>query len=298
MHRRTFIHQFGLGAIALGTGIPQLDFSGHFSLSILHTNDLHGRFLEKTSSGNLFAQQAAAMLQKVRATQANVLLLDAGDVLHPSQSVAQELAWMQQMGYEAMALGNHDFDRGMPSLAQQIQQSSVPVLAANYKLEGTPLAQQVKPYQVVQKGGQRIGIIGVGVNPQGLIPQVLREGLEYQDPVQTVNHIAAQLKEQEQCSLIICLSHLGYQYKDQQVSDVSLAALSRNVDIIIGGHTHTFLPEPVVVNNLDGKPVVINHAGWGGLLMGRIDLEYRDGAIRVVKGENVSVGASSFSYAQ
>jgi len=296
MQRRKFIHQFGIGAIALGTGIPALDFSGSFSLSILHTNDLHGRFLGNPGPENIFAQQAADLVQKVRSSRANVLLLDAGDVLHPSQNNAAELAWMQEMGYDAMALGNHDLDRGMESLAQQMRQSSTQVLAANYNLANTPLAGQVKPYIVVHKGGQKIGIMGLGVNPQGLVPQVLREGLEYQDPISTANQVASTLKEKEQCSLIICLSHLGYQYKDNQVSDLSLAASSHNIDIIIGGHTHTFLPEPVVVNNLDGKPVLINHAGWGGLLMGRIDLEYGNGAIRVAKGENLSVGASALVF--
>ncbi len=294
MQRRTFIHQFGLGAIALGTGIPQLDFSGNFSLSILHTNDLHGRFEGNNTAYHAFAQQARQFVEKIRQEQAHVLLLDAGDVLNPSNSKGEELAWMKGMGYDAFALGNHDFDRGMQDLSSQLSRNPIPALAANYQLADTPLAKQVKPYHIVEKAGQRIGIMGLGVNPQGSIPQLLREGLVYTDPLVTANQIAAELKEKHACNLVICLSHLGYHYKDEQVSDLQLAPQSRHIDIILGGHTHTFLPEPIVVNNLDGKPVLINHAGWGGLLMGRIDLQYSNGAIRVAKGENVAMGAQTW----
>lgn len=295
MQRRTFIHQFGLGAIALGTGIPQLDFSGDFSLSILHTNDLHGRFEGNKAAYHAFAQQARQFVGKIRREQAHVLLLDAGDVLNPSNSKGEELAWMKGMGYDAFALGNHDFDRGMQDLSSQLSRNPIPALAANYQLADTPLAKLVKPYHIVEKAGQRIGIMGLGLNPEASIPQLLREGLVYTDPLVTANLIAAELKEKHACNLVICLSHLGYHYQDEQVSDLKLAPQSRNIDIIIGGHTHTFLPEPIVVNNLDGKPVLINHAGWGGLLMGRIDLQYSNGAIRVAKGENVAMGAQTWA---
>lgn len=295
MQRRTFIHQFGLGAIALGTGIPQLDFSGNFSLSILHTNDLHGCFEGGNAAYHAFAQQARQFVEKIRQEQAHVLLLDAGDVLNPSRSKGEELAWMKGMGYDAFALGNHDFDRGMQDLSNQLSRNPIPALAANYQLSDTPLAKQVKPYHILEKAGQRIGIMGLGVNPQGSIPQLLREGLVYADPLVMANQVAAELKEKHACNLVICLSHLGYHYKDEQVSDLQLAPQSRHIDIIIGGHTHTFLPEPIVVNNLDGKPVLINHAGWGGLLMGRIDLQYSNGAIRVAKGENVAMGAQTWA---
>ncbi|WP_421799696.1 bifunctional metallophosphatase/5'-nucleotidase [Haliscomenobacter sp.] len=295
MQRRTFIHQFGLGAVALGTGIPQLDFSGDFSLSILHTNDLHGRFEGNKAAYHVFAQQARQFVQKIRQEQAHVLLLDAGDVLNPSNSKGEELAWMKGMGYDAFALGNHDFDRGMQDLSSQLSKNPIPALAANYQLADTPLVKLVKPYHIVEKAGQRIGIMGLGVNPEGSIPQLLREGLVYTDPLATANQVAVELKEKHACNLVICLSHLGYHYKDEQISDLKLAPQSRHIDIIIGGHTHTFLPEPIVVNNLDGKPVLINHAGWGGLLMGRIDLQYSNGAIRVAKGENVAIGAQNWA---
>lgn len=295
MQRRTFIHQFSLGAVALGTGIPQLDFSGDFSLSILHTNDLHGRFEGNKAAYHAFAQQARQFVQKIRQEQAHVLLLDAGDVLNPSNSKGEELAWMKGMGYDAFVLGNHDFDRGMQDLSSQLSKNPIPALAANYQLADTPLVKLVKSYHIVEKAGQRIGIMGLGVNPEGAIPHLLREGLVYTDPLATANQVAAELKEKHACNLVICLSHLGYYYKDEQISDLKLAPLSRHIDIIIGGHTHTFLPEPIVVNNLDGKPVLINHAGWGGLLMGRIDLQYSNGAIRVAKGENVAIGAQTWA---
>jgi len=291
MQRRTFIHHFGLSAVALGVGIPRLRSTADFSLTILHTNDLHGRF-EKTTS---FSAQASEMIRKARNTQQNVLLLDGGDVLNPSLSQGHELQWMKSMGYDAFAIGNHDFDRGMEDLARQIQQSQLTALAANYQCENTPLHGLIKPYRIFEKAGQRIGVIGLGVNPQGSIPLVLREGIVYQDALETANQLAATLKQVEGCTLVICLSHLGYHYKDQQISDLRLAAETRHIDLIIGGHTHTFLPEPVVVNNLDKKPVLINHAGWGGLLMGRMDVQCRGGVIHTVKAENIPVGSGELN---
>ena len=180
-------------------------------------------------------------------------------------------------------------------MARQIKHSKMKALVANYQCEMPPLKGLVKPYRIVEKSGQRIGVIGIGVNPQGTIPRVLREGMGYQDPLETANQLAATLKQVEGCGLVICLSHLGYHYKDQQVSDLRLAAQTRHIDLIIGGHSHTFLPEPVVVNNLDGKPVLINHAGWGGLLMGRIDVQCSGGVMRTVKGENIPVGSGEFN---
>jgi 5'-nucleotidase len=295
MQRRSFIHQFGLGAIALGLGLPQMKLKGGFSLSILHTNDLHGRFHNEQGKLTIFAQRAATLIKQVRDTQPNVLLLDAGDVLNPSTTQGEELNWMKSVGYDALALGNHDIDRGMLDLAQQIKATGIPVLAANYNCSQTPLAQYIQPYQIFEKAGQRIGVLGLGINPQGLIPGLLREGLAHHDPIETANQVAAKLKNEEGCSLVIALSHLGYRYADQQVSDLVLAAQSTHIDLILGGHTHTFLPEPVVVNNREGKPLLVNHAGWGGLLMGRIDLQYSNGAIRVAKGENVALGASELS---
>jgi 5'-nucleotidase len=295
MQRRTFIHHFGLSAVALGAGIPQLHSSTGFELTILHTNDLHGRFVHAHGKFNAFGMKAGALIRKVRHNQANVLLLDAGDILHPSMAAGDELRWLESMGYDAFVLGNHEFDRGMSDLARQIKQNRISALAANYDLSNTPLDGLVKPYRIFEKGGQRIGVFGLGINPQGLVPAVLREGLVHQNPVEKANEIATHLKQLEGCSIVICLSHLGYHYADDQISDLKLVAQTRHIDLVIGGHTHTFLPEPMLVKNLDGKDVMINHAGWGGLLLGRIDLQYSNGNIQSIKGENTLVGAGEIT---
>jgi len=295
MQRRTFIHHFGLSAVALGAGITQLHSSTGFELTILHTNDLHGRFVHAHGKFNAFGIKAGALIRKVRHNQANVLLLDAGDILHPSMAAGDELRWLESMGYDAFVLGNHEFDRGMSDLARQIKQNRISALAANYDLSNTPLDGLVKPYRIFEKGGQRIGVFGLGINPQGLVPAVLREGLVHQNPVEKANEIATHLKQLEGCSIVICLSHLGYHYADDQISDLKLVAQTRHIDLVIGGHTHTFLPEPMLVKNLDGKDVMINHAGWGGLLLGRIDLQYSNGNIQSIKGENTLVGAGEIT---
>lgn len=295
MQRRTFIHHVGLSAVALGAGIPQLHSATDFAITILHTNDLHGRFVHAHGQFNAFGMKAGALIRKVRQNQANVLLLDAGDILHPSMASGDELRWLESMGYDAFVLGNHEFDRGMPDLARQIKQNRISALAANYDLSKTPLDGLVKPFRIFEKGAQRIGVFGLGINPQGLVPQILRDGLVHQNPVEKANEIATHLKQSEGCSIVICLSHLGYHYADDQISDLKLVAQTRHIDLVIGGHSHTFLPEPVVVKNLDGNDVMINHAGWGGLLLGRIDLQYSNGNIQSMKGENTLVGAGEIT---
>jgi len=295
MLRRTFIHHFGLSAVALGAGIPRIHTSTDFALTILHTNDLHGRFVHAHGQFNAFGMKAGALIRQLRRSQQPMLLLDAGDILHPSVPSGDELRWLESMGYDAFTVGNHEFDRGMEDLARQISQNRISALSANYNVDKTPLQGLVKPYRIFEIGGQRVGVFGLGINPQGLIPNLLREGLEYQDPVLKANETAAYLKQVEECSLVICLSHLGFQYADGQISDLTLVPQTRHIDLVIGGHTHTFLSDPIVVNNLDGKEVVVNHAGWGGLLLGRIDLQLSNGKITHLKIENMLVGAGEFT---
>ena len=130
-----------------------------------------------------------------------------------------------------------------------------------------------KPYQIYQKGAIKIGVLGVGVELEGLVPNVLYKETQYLPPIKRANEIAAILKNDEQCDYVICLSHLGYQYKNK-VSDRVLAKESEYIDLIIGGHTHTFLDKPVLVQNKAGREVFISQVGWAGIILGRIDLYF------------------------
>jgi len=212
------------------------------------------------------------------------LLLDAGDIfqgtpyfnLYKGEPEMKAMEWMK---YDACTMGNHDFDGGLTLFADQLKHVQFPVLICNYDFSETPMAGKTKPYQIFRKGNLKIGVTGVGIELSGLVPDSLIGNTRYLDPVASLNRIASKLKHDKGCDLVICLSHLGFEYKNEpaQISDVRLAAATEDVDIIIGGHTHTFLQTPVSVMNKKGKNVLINQVGWGGLVLGRIDLEFLPG---------------------
>jgi 5'-nucleotidase len=297
MKRRSFIQSTSLGALAMGAGLPQK--SGELfaqSLTILHTNDLHGRFELLDENGLAkpcsFALRAGEIIRQTKAKEAAVLLLDCGDAVSPDLAEANELRWMETIGYDAFVPGNHDFDRGMVDLARQISQNRVSALLCNYQLGDTPLAGLCRQYRIFQKGSLKIGVFGVGVNPNGLIPKIMRTGLQYLDPLDSANKTARILKMDEQCDLVVCLSHLGYATQGA-FSDRQLAATSQHIDLILGGHSHTFLSAPEQVRNTLGRLVWINHAGAGGLLLGKLELKILGRQIVGLDGQNLTVGAYS-----
>jgi 5'-nucleotidase len=147
---------------------------------------------------------------------------------------------MSKMGYDVATLGNHDFDNGISGIMRQMPNAGFSFVNCNYDFGQTPLASVVSPYRILNKGGLKIGILGVGIELKGLVPDKSFEGIIYNDPVANANRIAKELKKDKKCDLIICLSHLGYKYGGDKISDVKLAEQSENIDLIIGGHTHTF----------------------------------------------------------
>lgn len=181
---------------------------------------------------------------------------------------------MAAMGYDAATMGNHDFDAGLENFATQLKHGNFPLVICNYDFTGTPMEFKYQPYKVFKKGGIKIGITGVGIEMSGLIPDNLFGKTKYLDPIQKANETAAMLKNEDGCDMIICLSHLGYKYKDNKVSDEVFARESENIDLIIGGHTHTFMDEPAVYKNKTGSDVVVNQVGWAGIMLGRLDFEF------------------------
>jgi 5'-nucleotidase len=141
----------------------------------------------------------------------------------------------------------------------------------NYDFKDTLIENKVLPYKIYKKGGLKIGVTGVGIELKGLVPEKLYGKIKYNDPVENLNKVAAYLKQEKKCDLVICLSHLGYNYKEGKIGDLGLAPQTENVDLIIGGHTHTFLKEPTLVKNAVGKEVIVNQVGWAGLALGKID---------------------------
>ena len=302
-NRRNFIKQSGLGAIGLSL-IPQLSFGNNkdIKLTILHTNDMHSHIHPFTSGRNKGLggmAQRAALIKQIRKQEEHVLLLDAGDIFQgtPYFNVyggELEFKLMSEMKYDAVTLGNHDFDNGLEGLKKQLPHANFPFLIANYDFSDTILKNTFKPYKVFQKGDLKIGVFGIGIELVGLVPKKLYQNTVYQDPISTANHYANLLKQKERCDLVICLSHLGFKYKGKKISDMTFAGQTRDIDLIIGGHTHTFLKKPVKQLNLDKKEVLINQVGWAGINIGKIDYHFsQDDGLKKVLGRSIFIEKGS-----
>lgn len=303
MRRRTFIRDSFVYAsgLSLGGTILSEDTSPEtHQLTLLYTNDVHSRIdpfpdSVKDLGGLGGASRRATMIKEIRANEKNLLLLDAGDMLQGTPYFnlfdgKVEIQTMTAMGYDAATLGNHDFDGGMQLWPDLQAYRGFQLLSANYDFTDTPLYDQVQPFQVFKKGPIKVGVCGLGVELRGLVPEKLFGQTRYLDPLKEANKVADHLKKAAGCHLVVCLSHLGYSYKDEKVSDRHLAALSNHIDVIIGGHTHTFLKEPVVIHNLQGKPVTITQMGWGGAYLGRIDIAFeRDYKRKLVKSRALPI---------
>jgi 5'-nucleotidase len=168
-------------------------------------------------------------------------------------------------------LGNHDFDNGIAGFRKQLPNANFPFLVANYDFTHTELANATQPFQIFKKGGIKIGVFGIGIALKGLVDPKNYGDTIVLDPIQKANETAAILKNDYHCELVICLSHLGYRYRNEAVSDQVLAKSTRNIDLIIGAHTHTFMETPEDIENLDGKITTINQVGFAGINLGRID---------------------------
>ncbi|MFY7964780.1 MAG: bifunctional metallophosphatase/5'-nucleotidase [Chitinophagaceae bacterium] len=253
------------------------------SLTILHTNDVHSRLepfpMDGSNNAGLGGVAARAnVIKQIRNEEQNVLLLDAGDIFQGTPYFnlykgEPEIKAMTMLGYDAATIGNHDFDGGIDNFAKQLQHANFSIINCNYDFTNTSLHNKVQPYKIFEKGGLRIGVLGVGVELQGLVPDNLYGNTVYNEPITKANEIASQLRK-EGCDLIICLSHLGDKYEDAKVSDEILAKQSFDIDLIIGGHTHRLFPQPRKYNNKTGSDVLVNQMGWAGMHLGRLDYNF------------------------
>ena len=250
---------------------------------ILHTNDTHSQ-IEPIPNGKRdgnhagYARRLGAIMQE-RAMNPELILVDAGDF---SQGTPYfnfyhgrvEVDALNRMGYDAITLGNHEFDYGVDTLAAVLQNASFAVVCANYNVEGSALADIVRPYVILHRLGLKIGIFGLGVNPKGLIAEKNFAPIQYMDPIPVAQEVATLLKEKHRCDLVICISHIGTQAKTslQEVTDTQLAQATRNIDIIIGGHTHKIVTN-YYVENIDGDSVLLAQMGKSGARIGKIEVE-------------------------
>jgi 5'-nucleotidase len=274
------------GLFAGGALINELTTdSRSYKLTVLHTNDVHSRLdpfpMDGSANQGLGGVAARAeIIEKIRREEEHVLLFDAGDIFQGTAYFnfykgEPEIKAMSTMKYDATTIGNHDFDAGLENLATQLTNNATfPMLVANYDFSHTPMEYKYEPYKIFKKGKIKIGVFGVGIEMAGLVSENLSAGTKYLDPIVKGNETAYQLKKEKGCDLVICLSHLGNTYSDNKVSDKRLATESENIDLIIGGHTHTFLDAPIEYKNKKGEEILVNQVGWAGINLGRLDFDF------------------------
>ncbi|MEZ7509710.1 metallophosphatase [Cloacibacterium sp. Arc13] len=294
MNRKEFLKTVGGGTLALSLA-PNLVFASQksfldknaaYKLTVLHTNDQHSRIEPFDSSYSRNPNQGgfarrATLIQQIRSQEKNVLLLDAGDIFQGTPYFnfyggELEFKLMSMMGYDAATMGNHDFDNGLEGFLKALPNAKFPFITSNYDFSNTILDGKTEKYKIFKKDGIKVGLFGVGIELDGLVGKKQYQETKYLNPVEIAQHYADFLRKEKGCDLVICLSHIGYDYRDDadKISDKKLAAQTDNIDLILGGHTHTFLPEPQSFTNKSGKNVLVNQVGWAGLLLGRIDFYF------------------------
>lgn len=298
-NRRKFIINSTLGTLGLSLLSNSLFSNNNLKdLTILHTNDMHSHIHPFTSGRNKGLggmAQRAHLINKIRQENSNILLLDSGDIFQGTPYFNMyggelELKLMSKMNYDAATIGNHDLDNGLNGLKKQLKHANFPFLIANYDFSSTILKETFSPFKIFDKNGIKIGVFGIGIELDGLVPKKLFGNTKYLDPTEISNKYAHQLKFKHNCDLVICLSHLGFKYKSNKISDLKLAASSKNIDLILGGHTHTFLKKPVITKNLEGKNVIINQVGFGGINIGKIDFTFHHNSFKIgVKKSSILV---------
>lgn len=254
-----------------------LSVSAQKKVVILHTNDTHSHLealpmSDRNNPGQGGVVNRKAIIDSVRSAEQNVLLIDAGDFVQGTPYFNMfkgraEVDAMNLMKYDVTVIGNHEFDYGLDTMKMIFERLDFPILCCNYDFSQTVLKDIVKPYIILNKFGLKIGIIGVGVDPEGLVQRDKYLGMTFSPIIESVNQYAALLKKQEKCDLIICVSHAGY------TTDKALAGKSEYLDIIIGGHSHTFMKEPDMLKNSLGKDVMVYQTGKYGVNVGKIEVE-------------------------
>ena len=304
MKRRDFLQQSTVATslVALG-GLSLTSFTAApktKKITVLHTNDVHSHIdpfgPNDGRNANLGGvAKRARLIDKIRLDNPNTLLLDAGDIFQGTPYFnfyggELEFKLMSKLKYDAATIGNHDFDNSIDGLYAQLPHAEFPFLISNYDFSNTIMDTHTKPYKVFTKDGIKIGVFGVGIELQGLVDIAMYKETKYLDPVEMAQDMSRILKEQEQCDLIICLSHLGYKYNSEtKISDLKLAAATKDIDLIIGGHTHTFLPKPTIVKNIEGKDTLVNQVGCYGINLGKIDFYFDTNKNKAAEGTSIIV---------
>ncbi len=305
INRRKFLTNtaaFG-AALALPRAfvLPDVEAApGDTVITILHTNDTHSQIdplpANDRNAGLGGVARRATLVRKIRRENPNTLLVDAGDVFQGTPYFNffkgdVEYKAMSAIGYDAGTLGNHEFDNGVDALAAALKFADFDIVSANYDVKGTPLEAKVKPYVVKTVGGIRVGLFGLGISAVGLIAPANFKGVTFIDPVIAARGVVKTLRDKENCSLVVAMSHLGYFERPRQgsVGDGQVAAQVDGIDFIASGHTHTFMEQPVMQKQPCGAETMIFQVGKSGINLGRVDFTFRMGKVVARRGRLVSL---------
>ena len=287
MDRRRFIRNVAAGTAGIALGAVPYELFAHedfTTISILHTNDIHSHIEPFTDTDDRYANRGGlARIAKLatleRQKNPNTLLLDAGDMFQGTPYFNYfkgelMLKVMSEAGYDASTIGNHEFDNGLQGIKDPLPNAEFPIISSNYDFSDTILSGSFPEYKIFKRDGVKIGIYGVGIELENLVGKKNYGATVYNDPLVVAQKMESFLKNDNNCDLVICLSHLGLRYRDNKVSDMDLAAETSYTDLIIGGHTHTYLEKPLEEKNKLGQPVIVNQAWWAGLVVGKIDFVF------------------------
>lgn len=303
MKRRDFLTNTAATSALIGLGGLGLNSCSSFNsrhITILHTNDVHSHIDPFPSSHSTYANlggvaRRAALVDTIRNENPNTLLFDAGDIFQGTPYFnfyggELEFKLMSKLNYDAATIGNHDFDNGVDGLLAQVPHAKFELLSANYDFTNTVMEGFVKPYKIYLVDGIKIGVYGIGIALDGLVTKRLYKETKYLNPFEIALDMERNLKEEEKCDLIVCLSHLGYDYdRPERPSDTQLAQNTYYTNLIIGGHTHTFLDKPDVRINKNGDSVLVNQVGAFGIDLGRIDFYFDGRKNSAGKGVSITV---------
>lgn len=254
-------------------------------LMVLHTNDTHSCIMplnpnlaDTAVAGRGGFLRRVAMIKEERAKNPDLLLIDSGDFSQGSPFYTMfkgdvEVGLMNLMGYDAVTIGNHEFDFGLENMARIFKMAKFPVVCANYDFTGTCVEGLVKPYVIIKRNGLKIGLFGLSPQLEGLVDLSKCKGVTYLDPVEVGNRVAAELKHDKKCDVVICVSHLGWLRPDE-MGDQKVLASSKDIDLVLGGHSHSYFKDLRYVNNADGKAVPVDQNGKNAMYVGKLTLSF------------------------
>lgn len=254
-------------------------------LEVLHTNDTHSCIMplnpnlaDTAVAGRGGFLRRVAMIKEERAKNPDLLLIDSGDFSQGSPFYTMfkgdvEVGLMNLMGYDAVTIGNHEFDFGLENMARIFKMAKFPVVCANYDFTGTCVEGLVKPYVIIKRNGLKIGLFGLSPQLEGLVDLSKCKGVTYLDPIEVGNRVAAELKHDKRCDIVICVSHLGWLRPDE-MGDQKLLASSKDIDLVLGGHSHSYFKDLRYVNNANGKAVPVDQNGKNAMYVGKLTLSF------------------------